>query len=40
LDEATRAPEAPDREPGADSVATIKDSDAVDEFGLPKIAAH
>ena len=37
LDEATRAPDAPHREPGADSVATDKDGVLVDEFGLPKI---
>ena len=31
------APNAPDKEPGADSVATDKDGVLVDEFGLPKI---
>ena len=40
LDEATRAPDAPHREPGADSVATDKDGVLVDEFGLPKIPAQ
>jgi len=33
LDEAISAPNAPDREPGADSVATDKDGVMVDEFG-------
>ncbi len=40
LDEATRAPDAPHREPGADSVAADKDGVLVDEFGLPKIPAQ
>ncbi len=40
LDEAIKAPNAPDREPGADSVATNKDGVLVDEFGLPKIPAQ
>ena len=36
------APNAPDREPGADSVNvnTDKDGVMVDEFGLPKIPAQ
>lgn len=38
LDEASKAPNAPTGVPGADSV-TNKDGVAVDEFGLPKIAA-
>ncbi len=37
LDEAISAPNAPDKEPGADTVATDKDGVMVDEFGLPKI---
>ncbi|XP_034235310.1 charged multivesicular body protein 5-like [Thrips palmi] len=38
LDDAVKAPTAPDREPGADSVdVTNKDGVLVDEFGLPKI---
>ena len=39
LDEAISAPNAPDKEPGADSVAIGGDKDGVmvDEFGLPKI---
>lgn len=42
LDEANAAPNAPDKEPGADSVATVTDKDGVlvDEFGLPKIPAQ
>ncbi|XP_035906784.1 charged multivesicular body protein 5 [Anopheles stephensi] len=36
LDDVVKAPEAPDKEPGADSV-TNKDGILVDEFGLPKI---
>ncbi len=40
LDEAIAAPNAPDKEPGADSIATTdKDGVLVDEFGLPKIPA-
>lgn len=38
LDNAVKAPNAPDKEPGADSV-TNKDGVLVDEFGLPKIPA-
>ena len=40
LDDAVKAPAAPDREPGADSV-DIRNKDGVllDEFGLPKIPA-
>lgn len=38
LDDAVKAPNAPDKEPGADSV-TNKDGVLVDEFGLPKIPA-
>ncbi|KAK3914761.1 Charged multivesicular body protein 5 [Frankliniella fusca] len=39
LDDAVKAPSAPDKEPGADSidVSTSKDGILVDEFGLPKI---
>ena len=41
LDEATRAPDAPLREPGADSIVPDKDGVlVVDEFGLPKIPAQ
>merc|ERR1711997_347004 len=40
LDEAVKAPDAPEREPGADSVATNQDGVLVDEFGLPKIPAQ
>jgi len=40
LDEANAAPDAPAKEPGADSVATDKDGVLVDEFGLPKILAQ
>merc|ERR1712115_119534 len=40
LDEANKAPDAPAKEPGADSVATDKDGVLVDEFGLPKIPAQ
>jgi len=40
LDEANAAPDAPAKEPGADSVATDKDGVLVDEFGLPKIPAQ
>merc|ERR1712158_55918 len=38
LDEANAAPDAPAKEPGADSVAN--DGVLVDEFGLPKIPAQ
>jgi len=38
LDEANKAPDAPAKEPGADSVAN--DGVLVDEFGLPKIPAQ
>lgn len=37
LDDVVKAPEAPDKEPGADSVRTNKDGVPVDEFGLPMI---
>merc|ERR1712226_254354 len=40
LDEANAAPDAPAKEPGADSVATDKYGVLVDEFGLPKIPAQ
>ncbi|CAB4054295.1 CHMP5 [Lepeophtheirus salmonis] len=40
LDDAISAPDAPDKEPGAESVATDKDGVLVDEFGLPKIPAN
>ncbi len=40
LDEAISAPNAPDKEPGLDTVATDKDGVLVDEFGLPKIPAQ
>jgi len=40
LDDAMKAPDAPEREPGADSVATNQDGVLVDEFGLPKIPAQ
>ena len=40
LDKATRAPDAPHREPGAGSVATDEDGVLIDEFGLPKIPAQ
>lgn len=39
LDDAIAAPNAPDKEPGADSVAT-EGGVLVDEFGLPKIPAQ
>merc|ERR1711992_458125 len=39
LDDAMKAPDAPEREPGADSVAVNQDGVMVDEFGLPKIPA-
>ena len=37
LDNATKAPDAPEKEPGANSVAVNQDGVMVDEFGLPKI---
>merc|ERR1711910_242504 len=40
LDEANKAPDAPLKDPGADSVATNQDGVLVDEFGLPKIPAQ
>ena len=40
LDDAMKAPDAPEKEPGADSVATNQDGVLVDEFGLPKIPAQ
>merc|ERR1712012_1452813 len=40
LDDAMNAPDAPAKEPGADSVATNQDGVMVDEFGLPKIPAQ
>merc|ERR1711881_304866 len=40
LDEAVKAPDAPEREPGGDSVAPNQDGVLVDEFGLPKIPAQ
>jgi len=40
LDEAINTPAAPDKVPGADSVATNKDGVPVDEFGLPQIPAQ
>ena len=39
LDDAMKAPDAPEKEPGADSVAVNQDGVMVDEFGLPKIPA-
>lgn len=39
LDDVVKAPAAPDKEPGADSVKTNKDGIPVDEFGLPLIPA-
>lgn len=39
LDDVVKAPAAPDKEPGADSV-TNKDGILVDEFGLPQIPAQ
>jgi len=39
LDDAISAPNAPTREPGADSVAANQDGVMVDEFGLPKLPA-
>ncbi|GAB0099893.1 Charged multivesicular body protein 5 [Sergentomyia squamirostris] len=39
LDDVVKAPEAPDKEPGADSVLKNKDGIPVDEFGLPMIPA-
>merc|ERR1739847_245392 len=38
LDDAMKAPDAPEKEPGADSVAVNQDGVMVDEFG-PKIPA-
>ncbi|XP_023713302.1 charged multivesicular body protein 5-like [Cryptotermes secundus] len=38
LDDAVKAPSAPDKEPGADSIRN-KDGVLVDEFGLPQIPA-
>merc|ERR1712020_777256 len=40
LDDAMKAPHAPEKEPGADSVAVNQDGVMVDEFGLPKIPAQ
>lgn len=40
LDDAMKAPDAPEKEPGAESVATNQDGVLVDEFGLPKIPAQ
>merc|ERR1712050_599253 len=40
LDDAMKAPDAPEKEPGADSVAVNQDGVMVDEFGLPKIPAQ
>ena len=40
LDEANKAPDAPLKDPGAESVATNQDGVLVDEFGLPKIPAQ
>merc|ERR1711982_202460 len=40
LDEANKAPDAPLKDPGADSVATNQDGVLVDEFGLPKKPAQ
>ncbi|KAL5292103.1 CHMP5 family protein [Megaselia abdita] len=40
LDDVVKAPAAPDREPGADSIlpsTTTKEGIEVDEFGLPKV---
>lgn len=37
LDDVVKAPEAPSKDPGADSVKTNKDGVPVDEFGLPMI---
>ncbi|XP_031627505.1 charged multivesicular body protein 5 [Contarinia nasturtii] len=37
LDDVVKAPAAPDKEPGADSMIRNKDGILVDEFGLPKI---
>ncbi|XP_076333116.1 charged multivesicular body protein 5-like isoform X2 [Tachypleus tridentatus] len=39
LDEASKAPNAPTREPGSESIATNQEGVLVDEFGLPKIPA-
>ena len=40
LDNATKAPDAPEKEPGANSVAVNQDGVMVDEFGLPKIPTN
>merc|ERR1712018_286231 len=40
LDDAMKAPDAPEKEPGADSVAVNQDGVMVDEFGLPKIPTN
>merc|ERR1712183_542897 len=40
LDEANKAPDAPLKDPGADSVAVNQDGVMVDEFGLPKIPTN
>jgi len=40
LDDAINTPNVPEKEPGADSIATNKDGILVDEFGLPKIPAQ
>lgn len=37
LDDVTKAPAAPDREPGADSIVPGKSTIETDEFGLPKV---
>lgn len=37
LDDVVKAPEAPDREPGADSIQPGKSTIETDEFGLPKV---
>ncbi|KAI8041572.1 hypothetical protein M5D96_005837 [Drosophila gunungcola] len=37
LDDVVKAPEAPSREPGADSIVPGKSTIETDEFGLPKI---
>merc|ERR550519_2037530 len=39
LDDAISAPNAPTREPGADTVPANQDGVMVDEFGLPKLPA-
>merc|ERR1719450_1461590 len=40
LDDAMKAPDAPEKEPGAHSVAVNQDGVMVDEFGLPKIPTN